>query len=125
MKFKHRMGWPNGKIDIGGKKYNIVNGVFEIPEPNPQVIQRLKAAGHKAISQIEEPEPEVVEAKPWELTVDELTEVNGVGKAYATKIIEAFPLSSDLVAAGASGIAEAVGGISELKAQEIIDHILA
>lgn len=53
MKFKHRRGFTEGKLDLGFVKVNInKDGTFDVPENAPvEVINRLKSVGHKPLNQ--------------------------------------------------------------------------
>ena len=110
MKFKHRTGRSKGKIDVNGTKYDIVDGYFEIEDPQDATVTLLKRNGH---------EP-VVESKTGSLSVDELTQIDGIGPAYAEQIVDIYGTAEELFEAGAEDIAERISGVSVSKAEDII-----
>ena len=57
------------------------------------------------------------------MTVDMLTDINGVGTAYATRVIEEYGTANTLLDHTAETIADTVGGITVELAEEILDQI--
>lgn len=111
MKFKHRSGRKEGKIDINGTKYDIVDGVFEVKDLADESVTLLKRNGHKPI----------VESKPAEIDPDDLTKIKGIGPAYAAEIVDIYEFEHKLMQADPADIADKVDGVSISKAKEIID----
>lgn len=117
MKFKHRMDWNQGRIDVGGTYYEIKDGYFTIDDPNPETVERLKIAGHEPTN-----EPKKPESKPsvTPLTKEDLTAVDGIGASYAQAIIDIFGTVENMETAGAAKIAEKIKGVDEDKAEEVL-----
>lgn len=113
MKWKHN-GLETGMMDLNGLKVPIKGGEFEIPDDHADdaLIERLKDAGHEPIA-----------AKTWELSIDGLTKVDGIGESYAEKILDHYETGEDLIEAGAEEVADEVDGVSVEKAKDIIESL--
>ncbi len=95
-------------MDLGTRKYRIENFHFEIEDPPEHIVNRLKG----------NPRVEIIKEEQLDYT-----DVSGIGPAYAEDLREAYESPYEVIEAGAEDVARGIDGISEEKAEELVDYV--